>query len=182
MLGLHSSHHLCYGLPGSSVKAFTTHFSSTLLIQNLQDVFGNLPQLMSCLITLLANTIEENHALVTFMTWRFILKRAGGVKSLITVLSSLAEAQQPKLQQAITNISLQKASPVIITAEETASSEITERPGSEHRGTDVIWYQTSCRDLRTQAQEMHTMPTPSPTTGSTEVHQLLLTSLYVQPH
>lgn len=57
----------CYRLPDSSVRAFTTRFSSTLLIQNLQDVFGNLLQLMSCFITLLANTIEKNHALVTLM-------------------------------------------------------------------------------------------------------------------
>lgn len=154
----------CYRLPDSSVRAFTTRFSSTLLIQNLQDVFGNLLQLMSCFITLLANTIEKNHALVTLMAWGFILKRAG-MKSLITVLSSLVEALQPRLQQAIMNVSLQKASPVIITVEKTALSQAAEQPGSEHREyrsaatTHPVWTYNG-------GQEMHTMPIPVPTAGS----------------
>lgn len=64
---LGSRDHL-YRLLYSTVKAFTTRFSSALLIQNFQDVFGNLLQLMSCFVTLLTNTIKKNHALVTLMT------------------------------------------------------------------------------------------------------------------
>lgn len=50
-------------LPDSSVTAFTTQ-----LVRNSEDVFAHLPQLGSCLITLLANAITENHALVTLVT------------------------------------------------------------------------------------------------------------------
>lgn len=72
----HSSCELCYQWPSSSVRAFTTHLCSALLVQDFEDVFGNLLQLMPCFITLLTHTIKENHALVTLMAWRFILKRA----------------------------------------------------------------------------------------------------------
>lgn len=56
-------------------RLITPRLRGALLIEDFQDIFGNLLQLMPCFITLFADPIEEDCALVTFMTWRFILQR-----------------------------------------------------------------------------------------------------------
>ena len=57
-----------WGLP-------TPRLRVALLIQDFQDIFGNLLQLVPGFIPLLPHSVKKDCALVTFMTWRFILRK-----------------------------------------------------------------------------------------------------------
>jgi hypothetical protein len=59
-----------------ALRRLTPWFCGALLVQDFEDIFGNLLQLMPGFITLFSDSIEKDCALVTFMTWRFILKNS----------------------------------------------------------------------------------------------------------
>lgn len=49
-------------------RFFTPCLCGALLIQDFQNIFGNLLQLMSRFVTLFAHSVQKDCALVTFMT------------------------------------------------------------------------------------------------------------------
>lgn len=55
-------------LPGFLSFIPTPGLRGALLIQDFQDIFGNLLQLMPRFVTLFADSVEKDCALITFMT------------------------------------------------------------------------------------------------------------------
>lgn len=64
-----------------ALRLLTPWFCGALLVQDFEDIFGNLLQLMPGFVTLFSDSIEKDCALVTFMTWRFILKNSSSLWS-----------------------------------------------------------------------------------------------------